>query len=582
MLVGDQDDSTTCRISRRRFLGSTAAIALPVMLPGCRWVTRDPQQAPVASIDIHNHVFNGRDVPAVGFLLQVVMRDPHSDVSLPVGSVSFLLLLKRIMLAGTPSAGQELRGFSNSTALRPAAPAIHDEAAVAEGLAALAANDLGSDPTLDRWIRGQGPASLRPAGTAQNHALLETIAADLGAPQLADPNPTAFRLPGAQADALANEIFRRSGDGALRPSAPQASGYVHDTPLIATIRWAGMMTRTRAAIIDQLVALYGSENGIRIYSPSLVDMGRWFATGEDDEVSPISDQIAVISAIARRRQDVLLLPFAPFCPLRAAEELRRDPNADILRNVRDAVGTGGFAGVKLYPPMGFRPLNNRGAVTWAADPNFGDASAFDAPLAALYQWCTANEVPIKAHANNSIAAGVDTGALADPAGWRPVLDRPDWHRLHLNLAHFGGFEESAPRAALTGPDWEDTLIAMIPRYPNLYFDMSYWTEATNGDAAQRRRVLDRMAGLLSAHPQMVERMMCGSDWSMIGREPGHQAYLDGAIRAFRDLGLTETQMQAVMGGNAARYLGLDRPGKQRQRLEAFHAANPIYRKNFMT
>lgn len=569
-----------CRTNRRNFLGSTTAIALPLMLPGCQWTQRDPQPAPAATIDIHTHVFNGRDVPAVGFLMQAVIRKPHEDIQLPGGALSLLLLLKRILLAGTPTAAQEL-GREDEAALRSAAaPAIHDEAAVAEGLTALAANDLGSDPTLDRWMEVNGGAALRVDPAGRNQALLQVIRADLGVTAPSVRADAALRSdPGAQGQALAAEVFRRA-DASTSGLSP--AGYVHQTRLAATLRWVAMLTRTRAAIVDQLISLYGSENGVRIYSPSIVDLGRWFDTGEDGEVSPIADQIAVMSAIAQRRKDVLIVPFAPFCPLRAAEELRRNPDADILRNVRDAVERKGFGGVKLYPPMGFRPLDNRGQVTWAADRNFGDAQAFDAPLRALYDWCAANEVPIKAHANNSLAAGRNTGEFANPTGWRKVLDRPVWQGLHLNLAHFGGFEETRPESGLTGPDWEDALIAMVPRYPNLYFDVSYWTEATTGSAAERDRVMGRMAALLSAHPQMAERVMYGSDWSMIGREPGHQAYLDGAIKAFRNLDLSPAQMQAVMGGNAARYLGLDRNGKQRQRLDRFHGDNPVYRKHFMT
>lgn len=585
MSIGDFRDSNSRLTSRRIFLGSTAALSSALMLSGCRWVIRDPQTAPDAAIDIHNHVFNGRDVPAVGFLLQVVMREPQNDISLPASSVSFLLLLKKIMLAGTPTAAQELRGMPDAAALSAAGSSdIHDEAAVAEGLAALAADDLGSDPTLDRMMSQRGDAALQADSAVRNRALLQEIVADLGTPELSEDNSAALRTPSSQGRALADEIFRRSGDAALTTSAPSRSGYLHESALLSTIRWAGMMTRTRKAIVDQLISLYGSENGIKIYSPSLVDMGRWFNTGEDanGEVSPVSDQINVFGSIARNRKDVLLLPFAPFCPLRAAEELRRDPAVNILRHVQDAVENKGFAGVKLYPPMGFRPIANSGAVTWAADPGFGDASAFDGPLTALYAWCAANEVPVKAHANNSIAAGVDTGALADPAGWQPVLDRQDWQGIHLNLAHFGGFEETAPNSAVGGTDWEDTLIAMIQRYQNLYFDLSYWTEATNGDAEQRLRVMQRMEKLLSAHPKMIERMMYGSDWSMIGREPGHQVYFDEAVKALRELGLSEDQMKAVMGGNAARYLGLDSDGPQRQRLDAIHSDNLIYQENFMT
>lgn len=552
---------------------------MPFLLSACRWTEMDPRPAPEATIDIHNHIFNGRDVPVVGFLLQVVMRDPHSDVSLPTGSIPFFLTLKLIMLAGTPTARQELDGFGGAALSAARDPEEQDQAAVAEGLAALAADELGSDPTLERALRGGEAAALRPDESAERQALLAQIAADLGASDQRITADDALRDPEVQAQTLAAEVFRKDS-GAAFTAAGRGPGYVHDTPLIATLRWAGMMTRSRAQILDQLVQLYGTANGVKIYSPSLVDMGRWFAT--DEQVSSIADQLQVFSALAQSRKDVLILPFAPFCPLRAAEQLRGDPNADILQNVRTAITEMGFCGVKLYPPMGFRPLNNSGRVTWAADPNFGDASQFDAPLRALYDWCAQEGVPIKAHANNSIAAGPNSGTMADPAGWQAVLDRPEWAGLHINLAHFGGFEESAPQSALRGPDWEDTLIAMIARYPTLYFDLSYWTEATGGEPAQRQRVLDRMRDLIAADRGLLARMMYGSDWSMIGREPGHQDYFNAASLALEELGLGDTETQAVMGGNAARYLDLVAGSRQRARLDPIYGDNPVYAAHFMT
>ena len=61
----------------------------------------------------------------------------------------------------------------------------------------------------------------------------------------------------------------------------------------------------------------------------------------------------------------------------------------------------GFLGVKLYSPMGFKPMGNAAQdVTFPAyasqsEPGFG--AALDKALDALYAWCEANEVPILAH-----------------------------------------------------------------------------------------------------------------------------------------------------------------------------------------
>ena len=74
--------------------------------------------------------------------------------------------------------------------------------------------------------------------------------------------------------------------------------------------------------------------------------------------------------------------------------------------------------------------------------------------------------------------------------------------------------------------------------------------------------------------------MYGSDWSMIGREPGHPAYLAGVLASLDELQLDTAETEKVMGGNAARYLGLDRDGKQRARLDVAYAEHPIYQDIF--
>ena len=207
--------------------------------------------------------------------------------------------------------------------------------------------------------------------------------------------------------------------------------------------------------------------------------------------------------------------------LRAALEREDLPARDPLRHVKQAILNRGFLGVKLYPPMGFRPFdNNIDHFSWAPRSPRGGGAALDRELADLYSWCVANDVPIKAHANNSNAAAPGAGVFADPAGWRAVLDQPRFRNLRLNLAHFGGFDESAPAEALTSTgDWEESLAEMVGLYSGLYFDIGYWTEAADTDAPQRTRVLARVRELLERDPKMLERMMYGSDWSMIGREP---------------------------------------------------------------
>ena len=120
------------------------------------------------------------------------------------------------------------------------------------------------------------------------------------------------------------------------------------------LQWAVLMTRDRADIWNRAVSLYGKPGEARIFCNYLVDLAMWLNPYEPPPAtSRMSGQIRLAQTLSRAHQDVLVLNFVPFCPLRAAIE-----GPGVLRQVQRAVMEQGFVGVKLYPAMGFRPDDN--------------------------------------------------------------------------------------------------------------------------------------------------------------------------------------------------------------------------------
>ncbi|MFZ7090795.1 amidohydrolase family protein [Primorskyibacter sp. 2E233] len=514
------------------------------------------------TIDIHSHFFNGRDVPAVGFVQQTFLRDPHGPVDPDMISTAFLKLLKTILLINTPTAAQELAEINGGAAATPTSQIEQrDQENVALALTEFAA---GAVPNT---------AGLTATQTEESR-ILDRIAREV---ELLSVR-SSLQTPEQQARILAEQIFAKGAPGALSTGTQRE--YRYPSPFLQSIRWAGLLTRARRDILAEMQRLYGGDKQVRVFSPSIVDFTYWFKTTEND-VEPVGDQIEVVSAITSRFQDALVLPFAPFCPLRAAIEREDHPDWDSLRNVKRAVLERGFAGIKVYPPMGFKPIGNTADVSkWAKRAPKGGGAALDHELERLYTWCIENEVPIKAHAANSMGAGPGTGAYAAPEGWRQVLLRPEFSDLRLNLAHFGRFKQSGPASDAAQKDWEDTVTSMLGDFPNVYFDVGYWTVAILPDDPDRARVITDMRKIIDRIPLIEERMMYGSDWSMIGRMPGHQAYSANVVATLDELGFTGDRLQAVMGGNAARYLGLTESGAQKARLSEFYADHPIFKELF--
>ncbi|MDP5307245.1 amidohydrolase family protein [Paracoccus spongiarum] len=563
--------------TRRRLvqiaLGTTAlagcGLAGGALRPG------PPAPLPGLGIDAHLHLFNATDVPVMGWLDQVDFTTEGGG-SLPDATRSPLIrLIVAFMANGTRDAGEELARLPANLAR------ASDREMREDGVARLA--DFLADYEAERLAVPPPGARMRalPAAELTRRAEDQQLFADLAAAAgldraeiLAEPLPADGAAPASRRTAAAPpppvvaedpaRSARAIAEGLFDPRN-QAGDPVKET-LSGMIRWAELMTRDRARILQQAASLYGRPGEVQVFCNHLLDLS-WWLKGNEIKQSDPDDLIRLFAALSARRSDVLVLNFAGFCPLRAAIE------GEVAHaRLRRAIDEHGFAGVKLYPPMGFRPLGN-------GDVGFGHArrappgggAALDRELRRLYGWCLDNDLPVAAHASASMGAGPGTAAYSAPWLWRPVLR--EFPGLRVNLAHFGGFGGHGL------PEWEGQLSAMLGEFPSLYFDTGFWTETLQG-AAARPGSLATTRRLLASTPGAAQRMLYGSDWSMIARLPGHPAYLAGIQRFLADLPVAPAQAQAVMGDNARRWLGLDREGPQSRRLARFYGGHPVWRRLF--
>lgn len=112
-----------------------------------------------------------------------------------------------------------------------------------------------------------------------------------------------------------------------------------------------------------------------------------------------------------------------------------------------------------------------------------------------------------------------------PWAWRTVLER--YPKLRLSLAHFGGDEPPYSHWARAKPPavredlrafgdratadrellWDDQLIALALKYENLHIDLSYFELS--------RANLSRFDSILQTYPELVDKILFGTDWWMI-------------------------------------------------------------------
>ncbi|MDQ1297159.1 MAG: Amidohydrolase [Bacteroidota bacterium] len=116
-----------------------------------------------------------------------------------------------------------------------------------------------------------------------------------------------------------------------------------------------------------------------------------------------------------------------------------------------------FAGIKLYPPMGFDP--------W---PEYSNSELDKVRF--LYSECVRRKIPLTVHCSDGgYVTSPDAKELTDPSrGWQKVLSKPEYKNLKINFAHMGKqYNEKN--------DWKETILSNMSADKNIYTDCSCQT-----------------------------------------------------------------------------------------------------------
>ena len=524
-------------------------------------------------IDVHCHFFNAADIPIRGFLQRVVLSDyaasqgrgqeagAAASVGIWKGMLAKLadLVLRNkaptpqeemaCLSAATPCGGLNAR-FTKSA--RPA-PALKTERAL-------------TDLLEQHYQAGQLKSrSFSDQTAAKNEEVDAFVDFVLGEMKASAPVSSSKSL--------------RSLGASLRNSAEAIAQFLTSgrSAFSRYFAWAQVLTDYRENIAAAYYALYDASSAQLLMSaPAIVDYNYWL---EDQSPSPLQDQVELMGLLSLK-QPVPMHGYVAFDPLRAVRGKAGDPAP--LDIVKEAVNTHGFLGVKLYSPMGFKPTANAdGALFFPAyasqnEPGFGEK--LDAALDSLYAWCLAEEVPILAHTTDSMSAGPDFAARAEPQFWDKVLTK--YPKLKLNLAHFGNFSQAFGKGGEPlreyGKTWEHEIAELIERgrYPNLYADISYfwWVLEGSGETEHIEAAKKLFARYFDAADPKAERLLFGTDWNMTGKAQGAADYVANVEAFFRDVGLTESQLDNLFRKNALRFFGLNGSTKATQRLRRFYEA----------
>jgi predicted TIM-barrel fold metal-dependent hydrolase len=506
-------------------------------------------------IDAHCHVFNATDLPARRFL-KIVIADRY-----PAQGAARLLELDRqdvvdhlidlmMFIVGegeAPTAAAEiavLQGTSPKLARRET-----PEAATAFTARTTAAY-------LDRRSDGQGRGPSRSAATT-------------------DPVRSAILQAGGIGEG------GRRAEKSLDSRAVAERAVKSATDIGAYLRWFGLFTLYRYGLVDALAGIY-SDQGYSpvLLSPAIIDYSRWLG---EEASSSLDDQVSVMSLIARRKRGPAVHGYVGFDPLREVYFRKGILKSGALSVVRSALTDHGFAGVKLYPPMGFRASGNliNQLYPQAVLDDLGPAlsEGLNGALDDLYRLCTSLDAPILVHTAETNGAGPNYAERADPAYWLPVLS--EFPTLRLCLAHFGRFSyvsaDAASNAQLPESSWEWLVGRFLKAHPDckVYVDLSYLTEIFDDSDAQKRLGATFRRFVAEFDPE-VRHVIFGSDWVMLAQDSRAAHYVESLTSFLQaQCGLDSAAIKRVMRDNALSFLGLGAADPTRARLLKFYKAHSL-------
>lgn len=540
-------------VKRRELLWLLGAAAAVSAMPGCaRW---EPEPGRCASenrdpvIDVHCHFFNASDVPVRGFVEYVALGELReeffpraTDVQTKGLFNGLIALLVDILSRGAADAVTEARRLRAGKPLEAAS-------VVAQRKTGILADAI---QEMDRRARGIETFRRNVEGfdvEPDYPALMEQLARDAGTPQAFSRSRSLSRVDAMR---LATGLQRQ-------PSEMQR--YVY---------FALLLLDEREAIAREYLRVFAPKGCVSLVTPSFLDMEMWL--GGSRARSSIAEQIEVMDLLQvqiARTTELHMHGFVGFDPWRAAA------GGGSLKLVKQAVLDCGFVGVKLYPPMGFRAFGNGGL----GFPD-GAPGGIEAALRSLYAWCEANDVPIMAHAENSLGSNCGYGHRASPSWWRQALEK--FPNLRVNLAHFGGFDElrrqpppskECPADAFGKDAWEYIIgetIAVDGR-EHLFADLGYLYELTSSqfDGRTRSEIRGYLKTFQARYDPDVRHLLYGTDWTMIAKELDHNDYMSRLGAQLTVAGYTPEQQQNIHWRNAARYLGLGKGDKTRARLRDY-------------
>ncbi|HRH96709.1 MAG TPA: amidohydrolase family protein [Prosthecobacter sp.] len=484
-------------------------------------------EPPIQVIDVHTHVFNGHDLPLAGLL---------NALGAPLGVSG---ALAKVFNAITPT--DDLDG--------PMPDAAFFTAATSQNIGNLLLKNAQSN-TGDSEL--ESLFSILPPD--ERDELLEFVG------KSNEPELNALDdLNGVEREV---EILARAlamiGFPPSDAVEPELNFAVTKASIPGYLSFLGVMMHGNLHIARKLESK--EYPAVDLFIHHMMDMEKSYAI---KPVVPFSKQMGRMTKLDRRF-DGKFLHFVAFDPFRGEDAL-----PSVIRGIK-----AGAIGVKFYPPSGYRAANNKipekpsrlkpgSRKRWISRyENLGNED-INKVNEKLFAYCEVNDIPIFTHCTpKGFEADKGYGEMADPQYWEIVLKKHD--KLRLCFGHAGGhtfwFPPAQPTLAEKAEaDFGAQVVKLCLNHPNVYCEVAYLDQILTDEG--KKAFKSKLASIINDKStkgdwRFGDKIMYGSDWHMIHKEPHHEDYPAAFNKIFTDpaLPVLKPWQRSFFSRNALAYL----------------------------
>jgi predicted TIM-barrel fold metal-dependent hydrolase len=211
----------------------------------------------------------------------------------------------------------------------------------------------------------------------------------------------------------------------------------------------------------------------------------------------------------------------------------------------DKIRTFFFAGIKLYPPLGFNPWPEEKPGKKYTNEEKEKIEIEQKKVRFIYDFCVHRGIPLTVHCQLASFGTIDKEKkeeYTNPGKWERIFALEKYHNLKVNFAHMGFEENSVEKKAWTVKIFDEHF-----KKPNVYGDFSCKATVSKGSDFYRK-----FGKIMENYKDKFNRILFGTDFPiLLFLDNSYKEYLEFF---FNDPSFTDKEKKQFYNINPKRFL----------------------------